>query len=226
MKLLLVEDDERLTASLVQILRDAGHEVDAVADGISGLEYARTGIHDIMILDLMLPGMDGLEVARELRRESSSVPILMLTARSATADKVAGLDAGADDYLPKPFSPSELLARLRALGRRRGEVVFERLRFGDLELDLEGHDLTKGDESIHLRLKEFLLMRQLMESGNRVSSKDSLVESAWGHYGEGGSNSLEAHISFLRKKLRFLGSDVRIESVPKVGYRLAKGDER
>ena len=224
MKLLLIEDDARLADSLVQILDEAGYEVDAVTDGLSGLEYSRTGLYDVIVLDVMLPGMDGIEVARTLRSESVSTPILMLTAKSSTADKVSGLDAGADDYLTKPFPPSELLARLRALCRRRGEVVFEHLGFGDLRLDLEGHDLSRGSESIHLRLKEYLLMKRLMESGTHVVSKDLLIDTAWGSYGEGSSNSLEAHISFLRKKLRFLGSEVRIESVPKVGYRLAIPD--
>ena len=222
MKLLLIEDDQRLTESLMQILRDAGHETECVADGISGYELGKTGLYDLIILDGMLPGMDGLDVASKLRTDSVTTPILMLTARSATSDKVAGLDAGADDYLAKPFPPSELLARLRALGRRKGEVVFDKLHFGDVCLDINGHDLEKGEESIHLSLKEFILMRLLMESKARVVSKDSLIDKAWGSYGEGASNSLEAHISFLRKKLRFLGSDVSIEAVPKQGYRLVE----
>ena len=224
MRLLLVEDDRRLAESLEQILEDAGYEVDAVADGISGSEYASTGLYDVIVLDRMLPEKDGLEISRELRKASDSTPILMLTALSSTADKVAGLDAGADDYLAKPFAPSELLARLRALCRRRGDVVFEKLSFGDLSLDLDSHDLSKEGEEIHLRLKEFMVMRRLMESAPRTVSKDILVDYAWGTYGEGTSNSLEAHLSFLRKKLRFLQSDVRIEAVPKQGYRLVQRD--
>lgn len=223
MKLLLVEDDVALSDSMVQILKSAGHDVETAFDGDTGMALASSQTYDVVILDVMLPGIDGRTIASELRRSGSDVPILMLTALAATADKVAGLDAGADDYLAKPFAPSEFLARLRALVRRRGEVVFERMRFGDLSLDLEGHDLSCDGECIHLRMKEFLLMRRLMESAPRVASKDSLVECAWGEWADGTGNSLEAHISFLRKKLRFLESCVSIEAVPKLGYKLVDG---
>lgn len=220
MRVLLVEDDERLSASLVQILKDGGHEVDAVLNGSDGLAFASSGLYDVVVLDWMLPKMDGTEVARELRRQGVATPIIMLTARSATSDKVEGLDAGADDYMTKPFAPVELLARLRALSRRQGEVQFEVLTAGDLSLGLESHDLSCGAESIHLRMKEFLILKMLMTNVGRVVPRDTIVDRVWGMDSDTTSNSVEAHISFIRKKLKFLGSTAVIEAVPKVGYRL------
>ncbi len=223
MRVLLVEDDANLTKSLVHILEANGYDVDSVADGMAGLAYAEQGPYDVIILDGMLPKMDGLDVARTLRRQGVSTPIIMLTARSTTTDKVTGLDAGADDYLTKPFSPSELLARLRALLRRQGEVIFETLRVGDLTLDLDAHELSCKSESIHLRTKEFLMAWVLLSNAGHVVAKDSLIDKVWGVDSETSSNSVEAHISFLRKKLKFLRSDCSIVTIPKVGYRLDTG---
>lgn len=220
MRILLVEDDTRLSASLVQILEDGGYEVDAVANGSDGLAFASSSRYDVVVLDWMLPKMDGAEVARELRRQGVATPIIMLTARSATGDKVEGLDSGVDDYMTKPFAPAELLARLRALSRRQGEVQFEVLAAGDLSLGLESHDLSCGAESIHLRMKEFLILKMLMANLGRVVPRDTMIDRVWGVDSDTTSNSVEAHISFIRKKLKFLGSMAAIEAVPKVGYRL------
>lgn len=220
MKILLVEDDERLSDALIKILQDSSYEVDWVKDGLSGFDYADSGYYDVVILDWMLPKMDGIEVASALRRKGVSTPIIMLTAKAATADKVAGLDAGADDYLTKPFAPSELLARIRALGRRQGEVLFEALRVGDLTLNIDSCDLVCGDESIHLRMKEFIIMKMLMSNPGRVVTREAILDEGWGMDSSTSSNIVEAHISFIRKKLRYLNADVSIESVPKVGYRL------
>lgn len=219
-KILVVEDDARLASALAEILRENGYEVDAVNDGQTGLEYGASGLFDVIILDVMLPKMDGFQVVAELRRKKVSTPVLMLTAKDAIPEKVRGFDSGADDYMTKPFSPTELLAHLRALTRRRGEVVFESLDFADIALNLEDSDLACGAETIHLRMKEFLIMKTLMENAGRVISKDTLLEHAWGADSNADPNNVEAHASFLRKKLRFLGSRVLIEAVPKLGYRL------
>lgn len=218
--LLIVEDDQRLASALTEILRENGYAVDAVHDGRTGLDYGLTGHYDVIILDVMLPHMNGFEVVAELRRKKISTPVLILTAKDAIPEKVQGYDSGADDYMTKPFSPTELLAHLRALTRRKGEVLFETLDLADLSLNLETNDLSCGAESIHLRMKEFLILQALMEHPGRIISKDALLERAWGLESAAEANNVEAHISFLRKKLRFLGSCTRIETVPKLGYRL------
>lgn len=219
-QILIVEDDQRLSEALAEILRENGYTVDAVKDGQSGLEYGSSGIYDVIILDVMLPRMDGFQVVTELRRKKVSTPVLILTAKDAVPEKVHGFDSGADDYMTKPFAPAELLAHLRALTRRRGEVIFETLEFADIALDLESNDLSCGAESIHLRMKEFLVLKTLMENAGRIVSKDALLERAWGNDSLTDANNVEAHISFLRKKLRFLGSHAQIETIPKLGYRL------
>jgi DNA-binding response OmpR family regulator len=164
--------------------------------------------------------MDGIEVVRETRRAGISTPVLMLTARTSTSDKVSGLDAGADDYMTKPFEAPELLARLRALTRRTGDVLLEEASFGDLTLDLATHDLRCGDKSVHLSGKEFEVMRMLMSSSARVVSKQDLLTRVWGGGTEASENSVEAYISFLRKKINHLHSTVQITTLRMLGYRL------
>lgn len=219
MHVLIVEDDESLAAALEKILCDNGYDVDKVHDGQSGLEYARAVEYDVVILDVMLPKMDGFEVTSQLRREGISTPIILLTARASTADKITGLDSGADDYMTKPFSPAELMAHLRALTRRQGEVQFEMLNEGDLQLSLESYDLSCGGKSIRLSFKEFSILRILMSSPGAVISKDTLIDKAWGSESSAGDNNVEAYISFLRKKLAHLGSQCKIETIRKAGYR-------
>ena len=223
-RILIVEDDRRLASALAEILRENGYVTDAVHDGQTGLEYGLAGLYDVIILDVMLPHLDGFQVVAELRRKKVSTPVLILTAKDAIPEKVQGFDSGADDYMTKPFSPTELLAHLRALTRRKGEVLFETLDFSDISLNLESNDLSCGGESIHLRMKEFLILHALMEHPGRIVSKDALLERAWGIDSLADANNVEAHISFLRKKLRFLNSNVRIETVPKLGYRLVTSD--
>ena len=225
MHILVVEDDVRLAEALARILEDNGYTVDTVHDGQAGIDYGSAGIYDVIILDVMLPKADGFTVAQSLRREHVSTPILLLTARDATADKITGLDSGADDYMTKPFSPAELMAHLRALTRRQGEVVFERLSLGDLALDLDSRELRCGAKAIGLSEKEFAIARILMENPRQIISKEQLMSRAWSIESDVGENNIEAFISFLRKKMKHVGSTVKLENVRKVGYRLVMPDE-
>lgn len=221
MQILIVEDDVRLARALAHILEENGYGADVVHNGADGLAYAESGIYDVVILDVMLPKMDGFTVVAELRRKNVSTPVLLLTARDAVPDKITGLDSGADDYMTKPFSPAELLAHLRALTRRQGEVIFEKLDAGDLSLNLESYDLTCGQKTIHLSFKEFSLAKVLMSNAGQVVSKELLIERVWGVESSAEDNNVEAYVSFLRKKMRFLGSQACIETIRKAGYRFA-----
>lgn len=226
MRLLVVEDDVRLAEALARILEDNGYTVDTVHDGQAGIDYGETGAYDVIILDVMLPKVDGFIVAQRLRRAHVSTPILLLTARDATTDKIAGLDSGADDYMTKPFSPAELMAHLRALTRRQGDVVFETITAGDLTLNLESLDLTCGSETIRLSQKEFAIARILLGSPGAVVSKETLIARAWGPDSNASENNVEAYISFLRKKIGHVGSTACIETIRSVGYRFAEGAGR
>ena len=223
MQILIVEDDVRLAQAVAKILEENNYQVDTVHDGQSGLDYAESGIYDVVILDVMLPKKDGFTVAKELRRKNVNTPLLMLTARAQIPDKIEGLDSGADDYMTKPFSPAELLAHLRALTRRTGQVVFENLEFADLKLNLESHDLSREGKSINLSFKEFSIMQILMTNRNQIVSKDMLISKVWGVESSAVDNNVEAYISFLRKKLKHLNADAKIETVRGVGYRLVEG---
>ncbi len=220
-QILVVEDDVRLAQALCRILEEGGYGADAVHDGQSGLDYAKSGIYDVVILDVMLPKMDGFTVVAELRRANVSTPVLLLTAKDAVPDKINGLDSGADDYMTKPFSPAELMAHLRALTRRQGDVVFESITAGDLSLNLESHDLACKDQSIHLSYKEFSLARVLMANAGQTISKTTLIEKVWGLEAAADENNVEAYVSFLRKKMKFLGSASSIETLRGAGYRFA-----
>lgn len=220
MQILIVEDDMRLAQALTQILRDNEYQVDVVHDGASGLDYAESGIYDIVILDVMLPKMNGFDVVASMRRKNIDTPVLMLTARTTIPDKITGFDSGADDYMTKPFSPAELLAHLRALSRRQGQVIFERIEYGDLSLNLESHDLSCKGKTINLSFKEFSIAHILMANKDQIISKDLLISKVWGIESSAVDNNVEAYISFLRKKLKFLGSNTQVETVRKVGYRL------
>lgn len=219
MNILVVEDERNLADAIARIVSDASYNVDTVYDGRAGLRAALAGTYDAVILDIMLPGMDGREVVREMRHHGVATPVLLLTARTSTAAKVEGLDAGADDYMTKPFEADELLARLRALTRRRGDVIIEEVEFADIRLDLETHDLSCGDSTVHLSGKEFEVMRILMSSSSRVVSKQDLLGRVWGG-SDASENSVEAYVSFLRKKLFHIGSKVQITTLRMLGYRL------
>ena len=219
MKILMIEDDKPLADSVGTLLGQQGFEVECVYDGVSGAEYARLGIYDLLILDVLMPGMDGYQVARQVRAGRCAVPILMLTARGGVEDRIEGLNAGADYYLAKPFDARELLACVNALLRRQGGQVDE-LRMGNTSLDLAAGTLSCGEAQVRLSAKEFGVMRQLMQSGARHVSKESLLEKVWGYDSNAVENHVEVYVGFLRKKLRSIGSDLRIEAVRRLGYHL------
>lgn len=225
MQALIVEDDVRLASALARILNENGYVTDVVHDGQDGYDYASSGIYDVVILDVMLPRKNGCRVVEELRRARIDTPVLMLTARSEIPDKIEGLDSGADDYMTKPFSPAELLAHLRALTRRQGQVVFERIEAGDLSLNIESRDLSCNGKSIALSFKEFELARILFSNPDQIVSKDTLISKVWGVESTAVDNNVEAYVSFLRKKIRFLGSGVSIDTIRKAGYRVNLGDD-
>lgn len=225
MQALIVEDDVRLASALARILNENGYVTDVVHDGQDGYDYASSGIYDVVILDVMLPRKNGCRVVEELRRARIDTPVLMLTARSEIPDKIEGLDSGADDYMTKPFSPAELLAHLRALTRRQGQVVFERIEAGDLSLNIESRDLSCNGKSIALSFKEFELARILFSNPGQIVSKDTLISKVWGVESTAVDNNVEAYVSFLRKKIRFLGSGVSIDTIRKAGYRMNLGDD-
>lgn len=223
MKILLIEDEKLLSDSLKALLTAKGFDVEAVYDGETGAEYALLGIYDLLILDVMMPGMDGYQVARQVRSRRCSVPILMLTARSGVTDRIEGLNAGADYYLTKPFDSRELLACINALLRRQGEQV-DQLVFGNTELDLSTGILHCGGKSIRLSAKEFDIMRFLLQSGSRNLSKEVLLSRVWGFESNAVDNHVEVYVGFLRKKLRSIGSNIRIEAVRRLGYHLEVGE--
>jgi DNA-binding response OmpR family regulator len=257
MNVLLVEDQQRLSKALVAILTEAGYTVDAVFDGQSGLDYALLANYDAIVLDVMLPKKDGFEVMSELRRAGKDTPVIMLTARDTVRDKITGLDMGADDYLTKPFSPAELLARLRALTRRQGVVILETIKMGNTCLDLQTANLSiikelaeKGEaatrehggthasthdgthasmcastggsdnQSVHLSQREFEVCKLLMASPNKTFSKGDILERVWGMSSDAEENSVEAYVSFLRKKLAYVGSNLNILTLRQLGYRM------
>lgn len=220
MKVLIVEDEIRLADALGQIMKEQNYHTDIVNDGTDGLYYGLTNEYDVIILDVMLPGMNGFQIVQKLRESRIKTPVLLLTARDDTSDKVKGLDKGADDYLTKPFIPEELLARIRALSRRQGDVFLDEMVFGDLSLDLSSNDLCCREKSIHLSFKEFEVLKLLMSNSGKIISKDTLITRVWGNDSDAEDNNVEAYISFLRKKLSFVGSQVEINTIRKVGYRL------
>jgi len=219
MKILIIEDDKLLADSLKDMLTKKGFEVEAVYDGEDGAEYAELGIYDLLILDVMMPKMNGYEVARHVRAKRCATPILMLTAKSGLEDRIEGLNAGADYYLTKPFDMRELLACINALLRRQGSEVDE-LVFGNTELDLSTSTLICGDKSIRLSAKEFDVMRFLMQSKEKNLSKEVILARVWGYDSDAVENHVEVYVGFLRKKLASIGSNIKIEAIRKLGYHL------
>ena len=222
MNILVVEDEKNLNDAMCHVLTEDGCHAKAAYDGKAGYELAKTGEYDVVVLDVMLPEMDGFEVVHQLRRDGVATPVIIVTAKTSTTDKIEGLDCGADDYMTKPIDTDELLARIRALSRRKGEVPIDEMKFGDLALDLHTHDLRCNGRDVHLSQKEFEVMRMLMSSTGRVVSKHDLLASIWGTEGDTSENSAEAYISFLRKKLSHLHSEVQITTLRMLGYRLAE----
>ena len=219
LKILVIEDEKLLADSVAELLRSKGFEVEAAYDGEAGAMYAELGVYDLLILDVMMPKLDGFAVARQVRAKRLGVPILMLTARSALEDRIAGLDAGADYYLTKPFDTRELLACVNALLRRQGAQVDE-LTFGNTALDLASATLVCGEESVHLSAREFDVMRLLLQAGARNLSKEAILARVWGYDSNAVENHVEVYIGFLRKKLCSIGSNIRIETVRRLGYHL------
>ena len=223
MKILVIEDEKLLADSLQKLLESKGFEVEAVYDGETGEEYAELGVYDLLILDVMMPKMDGYEVARKVRAKRCATPILMLTAKSGLEDRIEGLNAGADYYLTKPFDTRELLACINALLRRQGDQVDE-LRFGNTALDLASGMLVCGAERVRLSAKEFDIMRFLLQSKGNNLSKEVLLARVWGFDSDAVENHVEVYVGFLRKKLASIGSNVRIEAVRRLGYHLEVAD--
>ena len=222
MKILIVEDERLLADSLKTLLEKKGFQVEAVYDGESGEEYARLGVYDLLILDVMMPGLDGYELARRVRAQRCGTPILMLTARSSLEDRVEGLNAGADYYLTKPFDSRELLACINALLRRQGGEVDE-LSLGNTALDLSTGMLVCGDRSVRLSAREFDVMRALFQAGSANLSKEAILARVWGYDSNATENHVEVYVGFLRKKLASIGSDVKIVAIRRLGYHLEVG---
>lgn len=225
MRLLVAEDEKDLAEVLTVFLERNNYQVDTVGDGRSALDHGLSGAYDGIVLDVMMPVMDGMEVLRRLRRAGMDTPVMMLTAKGQKDDRIAGFDAGADDYLPKPFSPDELLARIRAMLRRRGPWRPETATFGDLVLDLDGSTLSCGDRQVRLSRRELQVMEVLMDRPGALATADAILERVWGWDAEAEVSVVWVHISNIRKKLAALGSRVAITQVRGLGYGLECGDE-
>lgn len=221
MYILIVEDDRALADTLGALMKEQHYTFDIVENGEEGLAYAESDLYDMILLDIMLPKMDGFEVVSQLRRKKIRTPVILLTARDDVSDKVHGLDCGADDYITKPFSKEELFARIRANSRRQGEMVIDEITVGDLRLDLSSSELTCKSKTVRLGFKEFTLFKLFMQNPMQVFSKTELLGKIWGYLSDAEENHVEVYVSFLRKKLAFLGTDVCIETIRKLGYRLS-----
>lgn len=223
MRLLLVEDEMRMAQALREILRLENYDVDHCENGSDGLCALETGTYDLAILDVMLPGKNGFEIAREARKQGVRTPILMLTAKSDLDDKVTGLDCGADDYLTKPFMTRELLARLRALSWRNINTPDGALAFGDITLRRDSSMLVFGDNSVRLSEKEFRILEYLIANQGQILTREQLAVKIWGYDSESEYNNVEVYMSFTRKKLNFVKSKTEIKAVRGIGYELRSG---
>lgn len=220
MRLLLAEDERSLSKALIAILERNGYSADAVFDGIEALEYLKTGNYDGVVLDIMMPGMDGLTVLREIRESGNQIPVLILTAKSEVDDKVAGLDGGANDYLTKPFSTKELLARIRAMTRSRTVLPDSVFRVGNITLNRATKELSSPTGSFHLTNKEFQVMELFMSNPRHVFSTERIMEKIWGYESNVEINVVWVYISYLRKKLTVLHSNIQIKATRNTGYSL------
>ena len=224
MRLLIVEDEVRLADTLRQLLNRQGYTADVYYDGVSGLDNATTGIYDLMVLDVMLPGMNGFQVVKKLREAGVTTPVLMLTAKSDVSDRIHGLDCGADYYLTKPFEPEELLACVRTLLRRSGGQLQESdtLTWGDLSLERTTFTLSCAEREVRLSRREYDLIELLMRNGNQVVTKEQMLVKVWGYDSQAEDNNVEVYISFLRRKLNHLHSTVKIKTLRMLGYCLTQ----
>lgn len=228
MRILVVEDEKEIADGVQAILKQNGYESDAVYDGDMGLDYIRTGIYDLILLDVMLPGTDGFTILKQIRKEGSMVPVILLTARSMPEDKIKGLDQGADDYLTKPFDSGELLARIRARLRRDGSasstVDDNKLTCYDITLDQTTYKLAHEGKSVKLSNKEYQFMEYLMINKGIILSHDTIATKVWGFDDEADYNNIAVYVSFLRKKLKFIGAKAAIVTKKEVGYSLEEHD--
>ena len=222
MKILVVDDEVKLADALGELFRRNKFIADVVYDGEDGYFYAKNGDYDVIILDVMMPKIDGFEVVSRLRQNKINTPVLMLTALDEVSSRVKGLDCGADDYLTKPFASEELLARVRALARRQSEFVFDELTYHDISLNTSNYTLSCGQKVVSLGAKEYEIMRLLLANPTQVISKDTIISKVWGLDSDITENNVEAYMSFLRKKLFFIGSKVNITSKRLLGYYLEK----
>lgn len=221
MRILIVEDEKHLAEAVAQILKRQNYTVDVVHNGEDGLDYGLSGIYDLIVLDIMLPIMNGIDILKNLRKEGIIIPVILLTAKGDINDRVVGLDSGADDYLPKPFATEELLARIRALSRRKADIQMEDdLSFGDVKLNPATLMLSREEQQIKLTLRESELLEYLMIRKGLITSKELIIEKLWGYDSEAEHNNVEVYISFLRKKLQFLKSNVVVTTTRGVGYSL------
>lgn len=224
MKILLVEDEKRMSQALCELLRLEKYDVDAYDNGIDGLTAIETGVYDIAVLDVMLPGKSGFEIVRQARKDGVRTPILMLTAKSELDDKVTGLDSGADDYLTKPFMTKELLARLRALTRRNAAASEGNLCFGDICLHQDSLTLTCGENSVRLSEKEYRILEYFMMNQGQILTREQLAMKIWGYDSDAEYNNVEVYLSFVRKKLNFVKAKAEIKAVRGIGYELRDGN--
>lgn len=224
MKVLIVEDKRQLADAVREYLKM--NKVSAVTkfDGQEGFEEAQSGVYDVIVLDLMLPNKDGFSIIKDLRALKIDTPIIVLTAKTSTDDKVESLLSGADDYMTKPFVLEELLARLYVLSRRKGKIVPNEIRFGDISLDKLNHTLNKDGKEITLSLKEYQIIELLISNGDKIVQKSFLIDKVWGYDSDAYYNSAEVYVTFLRRKLKSLDSAVKIKSIRNVGYKLVLDD--
>ncbi len=218
MRILLAEDEKEMSNAIVAVLKHEHYSVDAVYDGQDALDYLETELYDGAILDIMMPKMDGISVLKEIRKQGIDVPVIMLTAKSEIDDKVEGLDAGADDYLTKPFAMKELLARLRSVTRRQGEVTDNIMEFSNLKLDRSTFMISTEKESLRLANKEFQMLEMLLSNPGQIISTDQFMDKIWGYDTETELNVVWVYVSYLRKKLSKIGAKVNIKAARGVGY--------
>ncbi|MGT2923960.1 response regulator transcription factor [Streptococcus caviae] len=226
MRILVVEDEEGIAEAIKAILEEVHYDVDLAFDGEMGMDYILTELYDLVLLDIMLPKMDGMTVLKRVRQLGSEVPIIFLTAKSQLDDRVSGLDLGADDYITKPFEADELLARIRARTRQSSALNVNYLKLGNIMLNLDKRELSANDHEVKLSNKEFLLMEALLRNPSQIIPKNQLILKVWGPMDGSEYNQLEVFVSFLRKKLRFLKADVEIKTTKGVGYSLEEDSKK
>ena len=225
MNILIVDDEKQLTEALAAILKQHNYSVDCAYNGEDGFDFASSGIYDLIILDVMMPKMDGFTMLKLLRARKIDVPVLMLSAKSEISDKIEGLNLGADDYIAKPFNSGELLARIKALLRRKDTFTGNVLSFNDVSLDRDTFELIKENKKIALGKKEFQIMEMLMLNSGKSIDKEKFIEKIWGYDTDAEYNTIEVYVSFLRKKLTAVGAITKIKSIRGIGYTLVTGND-